>query len=529
MAVCAGQKLGNYRLIRSIGHGGFAEVYLGEHIYLRTPAAIKVLETRLIRDGLESFLKEASTIASLEHPNIVRVLEFGIEDTIPFLVMDYAPHGALRQLHPRGSMLLTATIVSYVTQVANALQYAHDARVIHLDVKPENMLLGRNYNIVLSDFGIALSAHNTTSSSTSGQHDRAGTTAYMAPEQLEGEPSRASDQYALGVVAYEWFCGSLPFNGTNRGIAIQHLYTPPSSMQKKVPTIPTEIEQVVMRALAKSPQERFACVLDFAEALKEASIPFVPTGSAVGTVSHGKSMHTIMLNDTTEQHLPETISTPNMGELLSFSLPASPIQPLPNRPRRIPSRRVVVFGLVGVALVGSGILWEMLSQNRQRPGQTSSPTTSSAPTNIPVRDATHPSTHPPAPNMTTGQSSTSPTSPTPTATPVATATPSPDPTPQPVPLSVSINHPPSSVSKVAQVNVAITANRTGVSVTLQVVYDMDSPYSSQPVKTDSSGQAILTWNVHAPHSQSATLTVKAVDPNTSDQATSYPPAIVQIS
>ncbi len=508
MVVSAGQKLGNYRLIRSIGRGGFAEVYLGEHIYLKTPAAIKVLETRLIQDGLENFLKEASTIASLEHPNIVRVLEFGIEDTIPFLVMDYAPHGTLRQLHPRGSKLLTATIVSYVTQVANALQYAHDARVIHLDVKPENMLLGRNYNMVLSDFGIALSAHSTNSSSTSGQRNRAGTTAYMAPEQLEGGPSRASDQYALGVVTYEWFCGSWPFNGTNRGIAIQHLYTPPPSMQKKVPTIPTEIEQVVMRALAKSPQERFARVLDFAEALKEASIPFVPTDNDVGTVSHGKSMHTITLNGTAEQHFPETIAPSYVGELLS-SLPTSPIQPSPGRTRRTPPRRVVVFGLVGIALAGSGILWEILSQKRQRPGQTSSPTTTAAPTDIPAQDATHPSTHPPAPNMTTGQLSTSPTT---TATPGATATASPDPTPQPAPLSVSIDNPPSSVYKIDQVNVDVTANRTGVSVTLQVEYDMDPPYSSQPV-----------------NSQSATLTAKAVDPNTGDQVTSYPPAIVQIS
>src|SRR5215470_14582877 len=523
MVVCAGQQLGNYRLIRRIGHGGFAEVYLGEHIYLKTPAAIKVLETRLIRDGLENFLKEASTIASLEHPNIVRVLEFGIENTIPFLVMDYAPHGTLRQLHPRGSKLLTATIVSYVTQVANALQYAHDARVIHLDVKPENMLLGRNYNIVLSDFGIALSAHSTSSSSAPGQRDRAGTTAYMAPEQLEGRPSRASDQYALGVVAYEWFCGSWPFNDTNRGITIQHLYTPPPSMQKKVPTIPTEIEQVVMRALAKNPQERFARVQDYAEALQEASMPFVPTGSDFGLVSPGKSMHTITLNGTTEQHLPETS---HAGELLSSSLPTSPIQSLPDRPRRIPPRRLVVFGLVAIALAGSGILWEMLSQARQGPGHASSLTTGSAPTTTPGRAATHHSTHPPAPNMTTSQSSTSST---PTATPVATATPGQDPTPQPGPLSVSINTAPSSVFKIAQVNVAVTANRTGVSVTLQVVYDMDPLYSSQPVKTDSNGQATLTWNVHAPHSQSATLTAKAVDPNTNDQATSYPPAMVQIS
>src|SRR5260221_4385654 len=214
MAVLAGKRLENYRLTGSRGRGGLVEVSVGKFISRKTPAAIKVLETRLIQDGLENFLKEASTIARLEHPNIVRVLEFGIEDTIPFLVMDYAPHGTLRQLHPKGSKLLTASIVSYVTQVANALQYAHDARGIHLDVKPENMLLGPNCNMILSDFGIALSAHSTNSSSTSGQRDRAGTTAYMAPEQLEGRPSRASDQYALGVVAYEWFCGSWPFNGT---------------------------------------------------------------------------------------------------------------------------------------------------------------------------------------------------------------------------------------------------------------------------------------------------------------------------
>src|SRR5260370_37181183 len=111
MRVCAGKKLANYRLILKMGGGGFGGFYVGKHITQKPPAAIKVLETRLIQDGLENFLKEASTIASLEHPNIVRVLEFGIEDTIPFLVMDYAPHGTLRQLHPRGSKLLTATIV----------------------------------------------------------------------------------------------------------------------------------------------------------------------------------------------------------------------------------------------------------------------------------------------------------------------------------------------------------------------------------------------------------------------------------
>src|SRR5213080_635242 len=150
-----GQQLGNYRLSRLIGHGGFAEVYLGEHIHLNTQAAIKVLQIRLTGSNLEQFRNEARTIASLVHPNIVRVLDFGLEDNIPFLVMDYAPNGTLRQRHPKGSVLPLATVVDYVRQVADALQYAHNIKVIHRDIKPENMLLGRNNEVLLSDFGIA--------------------------------------------------------------------------------------------------------------------------------------------------------------------------------------------------------------------------------------------------------------------------------------------------------------------------------------------------------------------------------------
>ena len=119
-----GQKLGNYRLVKLLGRGGFADVYLGEHIYLQTPAAIKVLQMRLTDEALGKFLAEARTIARFSHPNIVSVLEFGIENATPFLVMSYAPYGSLRERHPRGSLLLRAMIVSYVEQVATALQYA---------------------------------------------------------------------------------------------------------------------------------------------------------------------------------------------------------------------------------------------------------------------------------------------------------------------------------------------------------------------------------------------------------------------
>src|SRR6266568_5503808 len=143
MADRVGEQLGNYQLIRLLGRGGFAEVYLGEHLRLGTQAAIKVLYTRLAsKDAVEEFEKEARTIAHLKHPHIVRVLDYDVEDDTPFLVMDYASGGTLRKRHPRRTILSLTTIISYIKQAADALQYAHDQRVIHRDVKPENMLVG---------------------------------------------------------------------------------------------------------------------------------------------------------------------------------------------------------------------------------------------------------------------------------------------------------------------------------------------------------------------------------------------------
>ena len=211
MANHVGQQFGNYQLIRLLGRGGFAEVYLGEHIHLNTQAAIKVLDTRLESHDVEQFRTEARTIARLRHPHIVRVLEFDVEEGIPFLVMDYAPKGSLHQRHPAGIPLPLDTIVPYVKQIADALEYIHNQKLIHRDVKPQNMLLGSNNEVLLSDFGIALV---TQSSSLQSPQDVAGTVAYMAPEQLRGKPRPASDQYALGVVVYEWLSGTRPFKGS---------------------------------------------------------------------------------------------------------------------------------------------------------------------------------------------------------------------------------------------------------------------------------------------------------------------------
>ncbi len=264
-----GQQLGNYRLVRLLGQGGFADVYLGEHIYLKTPAAIKVLQTRLAQDDLQVFLKEARSIANLIHPNIVRVLEFGVEGDLPFLVMDHAANGTLRQRHPKGTQVPPPVIAAYIKQVASALQYAHEQRLIHRDIKPENMLLGRNNEVLLSDFGIAVVAQSSRYQQSS--QDVGGTIAYMAPEQLQGRAVPASDQYALGIVVYEWLCGERPFQGSFPEIASQHMLASPTPLRSRVAGLSSAIEEVVQRALAKNPQQRFMNVQAFAQALEQAT------------------------------------------------------------------------------------------------------------------------------------------------------------------------------------------------------------------------------------------------------------------
>src|SRR6266700_558173 len=261
MADRLGQQFGNYRLVS----------LLGQHVRFNQQAAIKVLHAHLSGVEAEHFQQEAETIATLAHPSIIRVLDFDVQEGVPFLVIDYAPNGSLRQRYPKGSLVPIPQIVSSVKQVADALQYAHEQKFIHRDVKPENMLLGRRQEVLLSDFGIATIAHSTSSLSASAD-GTSGTLAYMAPEQIEGHPRPASDQYALGVVVYEWLCGARPFEGSATEVMVQQLSMLPPPLHEKVATIPLGIEQVVLRALAKDPKERFASVREFALALGQTGL-----------------------------------------------------------------------------------------------------------------------------------------------------------------------------------------------------------------------------------------------------------------
>ncbi len=265
-----GKTFGNYRLIRLIGAGGFANVYEGEHIHLDTRAAVKFLAvaTGMKQEEEKSFLKEAQIIASLIHPHIIRLLDYSVQDARPFLVMDYAPGGTLADLYAQGMILKFSQVVSYVKQVASALEYAHDHNVIHRDVKPNNMLVKEDGEILLSDFGIAVM--NSTGSLNTGQ-SLAGTIRFMAPEQILGQPRRASDQYSLAICTYLWLCGTYPFQGSFTEMASKHLFMPPPPPSHLNPTVPTQVEQVLLKALAKKPEDRFQSVEEFTRSLEQAS------------------------------------------------------------------------------------------------------------------------------------------------------------------------------------------------------------------------------------------------------------------
>jgi eukaryotic-like serine/threonine-protein kinase len=262
-----GQRLGNYRLIYLLGSGNFSDVYFGEDSRTGAGVAVKVLGMRLTSQyEVERFVNEIRVI-SLQHPNIVKVLDLGIEKGIPFLVLEYASNGTLRQRYPRGAILPLDTVVHYIEQIAAALQYAHDRQLMHLDIKPDNFLLDRDERILLSDFGMATAVQSTN---IQNRQQIAGTVPYMAPEQLEGKPSPQSDQYALGIIAYEWLTGELPFQGTLQQITVQHQLRPVPSLHQKNPAVSLQVERVIMKALAKNPSERFDRVQLFADALKEA-------------------------------------------------------------------------------------------------------------------------------------------------------------------------------------------------------------------------------------------------------------------
>jgi serine/threonine protein kinase len=334
-----------------LASGGFAEVYLGEHVYLNTHAAIKILHAQIGDEDLGQFRSEARIVARLRHPHIVSVLDFNVQQDTPFLVMDYAPNGNLRQRHLKHTTISPATIATYLTQISAALQYAHREHVIHRDIKPENMLVGWHNEILLSDFGIAIVERSTQSQAI---HNVIGTLTYMSPEQLEGKPRLASDQYSLAVVVYEWLCGECPFYGSMAEISAQHLNAAPPSLQERSPAVTPALEEVVFKALAKDPAQRYPDVQGFAQAFER----------AIG--QQQLYLHTSRTDDSDpiapafagDVPISPTVQAAPFDYLSSPTEAAAAVSLRPKAPRL--GRRTFLFGLVGVTtmgLAGGGITW----------------------------------------------------------------------------------------------------------------------------------------------------------------------------
>jgi serine/threonine protein kinase len=242
-----GQHLGRYRLLKCIGVDGPTELYFGINMQTNAQAVLKVTRAPAEAVLLQQFRARAEALARLKHPYIVHVQAYGQADGLLYLAMNPFPQNSLRQIYPQGRRLDPATLVHHVGQVATALQYAHDQGVLHLNLCPENLLPGPPRNILLNNFSLPGFARSAAS------------VPYTALEEAQGQGQVASDQYALGAMAYEWICGALP---STRGRVTRPLHT-------LVPGIPASVEQVVLRTLETDWQERFNTVRDFAEALEQ--------------------------------------------------------------------------------------------------------------------------------------------------------------------------------------------------------------------------------------------------------------------
>lgn len=279
MADLVGQQIGVYRLVKKLGEGGFAEVYLAENVHVENIlVAIKILKDILAEKAKEQFFKEASTISELEHPHIIKLRHFDLHNGLPYLVMDYIKEGSLRKRYPEGTKLALSTIVGYVIQIADALQHAHDRGIVHRDIKPDNILWKNENNLLVSDFGIATASYTRGYS----EQENLGTLPYMSPEHFQAKAQSASDQYSLSIVVYEWLCGTPPFTeGNSLQMAYQHTYVSPPPLHDKI-DIPSPIEGIVLQALAKNPKERFSTVQAFAQVLEEAC-KIAPIGTKLQT------------------------------------------------------------------------------------------------------------------------------------------------------------------------------------------------------------------------------------------------------
>lgn len=270
-----GQKIGErYEIVKSIGEGGMANVYMAKDTILDRKVAIKVLRGDLSHDEkfIRRFQREALSVSNLSHPNIVEVYDVGEEDGQHYIVMEYIEGKTLKQLLQKRGSLTLSEVIDIMNQLTDGLAHAHDAYIIHRDIKPQNIMIQDDGLIKITDFGIAMALNSTQLTQTNSVM---GSVHYLPPEQANGKGSTIkSDIYSLGILMYELLTGGVPFKGDNAvEIALKHLKEKIPSIRRQNPTIPQSVENIVLKATAKNPKNRYETVkemhVDLEECLNE--------------------------------------------------------------------------------------------------------------------------------------------------------------------------------------------------------------------------------------------------------------------
>src|SRR6266480_2686629 len=247
---------GRYRVLRKLGTGGMANVYLAEDQELGRRVAIKVLDDRHASDDqfVERFRREAKAAAALSHPNIVSIYDRGETDGTYYIAMEYLEGPNLKELVRQGTPSIR-TAITFTREILSALRLAHRRGLVHRDIKPHNILVDAEGRLKVTDFGIARSGPSQMTEVGS----IIGTAQYLSPEQARGAPvDQRSDLYSIGIVLYEMLTGEVPFTGESPvEIAMRHLSDTPRPPSLLRPEIPPDLDMIVLRALAKNPEDRF--------------------------------------------------------------------------------------------------------------------------------------------------------------------------------------------------------------------------------------------------------------------------------
>lgn len=265
---------GRYKIIKMVGGGGMANVYLAKDVILEREVAIKVLRLDFANEEefLRRFQREAQSATSLVHPNIVNIFDVGEEEGINYIVMEYVEGMTLKQYIQQFSPIPVEKAIDIMKQLSAAMAFAHHNSIIHRDIKPQNILVDANGNVKITDFGIAMALSATSITQTNAV---LGSVHYISPEQARGGmATKKSDIYALGIVMFELLTGQLPFSGESAvSVALKHLQTEPPSMKRWNPSIPQSVENIVLKSTAKDPFHRYHSLEDMEQDLSTALDP----------------------------------------------------------------------------------------------------------------------------------------------------------------------------------------------------------------------------------------------------------------